>query len=423
MAMKIRVLSILLVAAWAVATAAPAHGAEPSWPCYRGVERDNKSAETGLMQAWPKEGPPLLWTAPDLGHGYSSVAVAGGRIFTSGMTDKKTFVVALDPSGKQLWRRQNGESWQATRQQSWAVPYSGARGTPTVDGDTVYHLSEMGRLAAFDVATGDERWHVDLIETFKAPRPKYGYAESVLILGERLICCPGGETGYIAALNKRTGKTLWANPEPKDPIGYASPVAATIGGMEQIISVSGGHVFAIRPDTGASLWQYAIGNSRSNNATDVIVHDGQVFASSGYGTGCMLLKPERQADGRFSVKPVWTSKLLDNHHGGVLLLDGCLYGAGHESKGWFCLKFATGQPLWQAPGKGSLTYADHRLYCLDEKGTMSLLQATPEKWTVAGSFTVPSGGHGDFWAHPVVCGGRLYLRHSEKLFAYQIAAR
>ena len=152
--------------------AASSQARDEGWPAYHGPRRDNLSPETGLMQSWPQDGPELLWTAEGIGHGYSSVTIAGGRIFTAGMIDRQTYVTALDLNGKRLWQRVNGQSWQATGQQPWAVPYSGSRGTPTLTGDTVYHLSEMGRLAALDAATGGEKWQVDVLTRFDAERPK-----------------------------------------------------------------------------------------------------------------------------------------------------------------------------------------------------------------------------------------------------------
>jgi len=395
-------------------------GEEAEWPCYHGPQRDKRSAETGLLKTWPKDGPELVWTASGLGHGYSSVSVAGGRLFTAGMIEKETFVTALDRDGKVLWRRPNGESWQASKRQRWAVPYAGSRGTPTVAGDTVFHLSELGRLTAFDARSGQERWRRNLLEAFEAKRPKYGFSESVLIREGRLFCCPGGQKGHAVALDKQNGKTLWAKTDIADPIGYSSFVVADIAGVEQLISLSAARVFAVRADTGQLLWEYGFANARNNNATDVVVHGGLVYASSGYGKGSVLLRPQRQADGRFTVAPVWSSDLLDNHHGGVVLVDGHLYGAGHRARGWFCLELKSGDKRWQAPGKGALTYADGHLYCLDEKGLMSLVRATPKKWDVVSSFTVPRGGEGAYWAHPVVCGGRLYVRHSDRLYAYQV---
>ena len=373
------------------------------------------------MQAWPEDGPKLLWTASGLGHGYSTVSIVDGRIFTAGMIKKQTYVMALDLSGKKLWQKLNGQSWEAAEYQTWAVPYAGARATPTIDGDTAYHLSELGRLTAFDVQTGEERWSIDIMKTFKAEKPEYGYSESVLIHGDALICCPAGEEGYIVALDKRTGRTLWANTDIKDAVGNCSPVIAPIENDLQIITLSASSILSFDPDDGRLLWQYPFANSRENNVADAIVSSGLVFASSGYGKGSILLRPIKQADGTFSAEPVWITELLDNHHGGVVLLDGFLYGAGTEARGWFCLDFKTGAQKWQTRGKGSLTYADGHLYCLEERGTMSLVKAAPEKYDQVGSFKVPQGGEGLYWAHPVVCGRRLYVRHSDKLYAYSIS--
>jgi outer membrane protein assembly factor BamB len=395
-------------------------GENMAWLCFHGPRRDNLSTDTGLMQTWPQDGPKLLWTASGIGRGYSSVAIVGERIFTAGMINKQTYVTALDMAGKILWQSLNGQSWEASEKQRWAVPYSGARGTPTVAGDIVYHLSDLGRLTAFDVHTGQERWHVELLKTFQAERPEYGYSESVLIHGNSLFCCPGGDGGYMAAIDKNTGRTLWSSAKIEDAVGNCSPVIACIDGIEQVITVSAKRVLSFDPNNGHLLWDYEFVNKRENNVADAIVSDNLIYASSGYGKGSILLRPQRQADGEYSVESVWTSSLLDNHHGGVLLFDGHLYGAGHEDRGWFCLDFKTGRKLWQAEGKGSLTYADGRLYCLDEKGTMSLVKATPEKWEEAGSFRIPRGGSGLYWAHPVVLGGRLYVRHSDQLLAYDI---
>lgn len=393
------------------------------WPCFHGSDRSNRSSDNALMTIWPDEGPALLWAATNIGHGYSSVAIAGERIFTAGTIGKDTHVTALSLDGKKLWQGLAGESWQASERQQWAVPYSGSRATPTVDGDTVYFLSEMGRLNAFDASNGNVRWTVDVARTFEAERPKYGYSESVLVHGDKLFCCPAGRKGYMAAFDKSNGALVWTNTEIDDPVGYSSSVPARIGEKLQIVSLTSSRVFAVNPDDGKLLWQYLFGNKRSNNATDVIVHDGLVYVSSGYGRGSALLRPARAEDGAFVVESVWESELLDNHHGGVVLVDGYLYGAGHQSEGWFCLSIKDGRKCWHKEGKGSLTYAEGHLYCLDEKGEMSLVRADPGKYAATSSFEVPRGGRGAYWAHPVVCHGRLHVRHSDKLYAYDIRKR
>jgi outer membrane protein assembly factor BamB len=283
----------------------------------------------------------------------------------------------------------------------------------------VYHLGELGRLSAFDQKSGKEIWYLELREQFEAEVPEYGYTESVLIDGDRLYCSPAGKKGFMACLDKETGKILWTNTGVPGSAGFNSPVLADCGGFRQILSMSSRCVYGADPKSGKVLWTVAHENKRSNNATDPIFHDGHVFASTGYGKGSLLLK---LAASRKEIIPetVWKTELLDNHHGGVLLHEGYLYGAGHDSGGWFCLDFLTGKPKWNVRGKGSLVYADGMLYCLEEKGTMKLVKAVPEKYELVSSFKVPRGGKGLYWAHPVLCGGRLYVRHADKLFAYDV---
>jgi len=394
--------------------------ATAEWPCFHGPRRDNKSTETGLLPRWPDGGPRLLWTATGLGKGYSSMSVAGGLIFTAGMVNKQTYVFAVGLDGKPKWRALNGQSWETTM--FHAIGYTGARSTPTYDDGRVYHLSEYGRLVALQAASGKEVWHLDLFERFDARVPKYGLAESVLIDGDRLYCSPGGTKGFMVCLEKKTGKLVWANTDVPGSQAYCSPVLAEFGGFRQLISMSSEAVFGIDAATGKQLWSVQHGNKRDNNATDPIFHKGHVYASSGYGRGSILVRLT-PSPGGIEASRVWASRLLDNHHGGVVLVDGYLYGAGHEAKGWFCLDFMTGKPAWNARGKGSLTCADGMLYCLDETGTMSLVEAKPGEYRAASTFRLPRGRTGPYWAHPVVCGGRLYLRHADRLFAYDIQAK
>ena len=390
------------------------------WPCFHGVNRTIKSAETGLLKEWPEQGPELLWTATGLGKGYSSVSIAGGLIFTAGMTDKQTYVLAYDLKGRQVWKMPNGKAWETTM--SHARSYNGSRSTPTYDDGIVYHLGETGRLAAFDYKTGKELWFLDLREAFDAEIPKYGYCESVLVDGDRLYCCPAGEKGFMACLDKRDGSIIWTSGDIPGTVGFSSPILSDTGGNRQLINMTSTSVYGVDPKTGKLIWSSEYKNQRSNNATDTIFYDGHVFVSSGYGKGSALIKL-KTSGARVSPETVWQTDLMDNHHGGVILHDGYLYGAGHESRGWFCLDLMTGKEVWKARGKGSLVYADNMFYFLEEKGTMKLVRATHEKYDEISSFDVPEGGEGMHWAHPVVCGGRLYVRHDDKLFVYDIGSK
>jgi len=391
------------------------------WPVFHGPNRCNRSTETGLLKSWPKDGPPLLWTASDLGKGYSSVTISKGNIYTAGSVKGQTHVISLGLDGKQKWKVPNGSSWKASSRMRHATAYDGARATPTVDGEIVYHLGETGRLAAMNAADGKEIWTLDVLKKFNAPSSKYGLCESVLVVDDKLICCPGGAGAFMVALDKKTGKTLWVSRGIKGTVAYSSASIATFAGRRQVLNMSSEGVFGVDLETGKLLWQAGLVNFRNNNCTDPIFHDDCVFASSGYGAGSIMVRLEKNGNS-IKAKPLWKSKVLDNHHGGVVLIDGRLYGSGHQSKGWHCLDFKTGKAVHRGEGKGSLTYAEGMLYCLDETGTMSLVKAEPGQHAVVSSFTPPKGGRGLWWAHPVVCSGRLYIRHDGRLFAYDIKA-
>jgi outer membrane protein assembly factor BamB len=392
------------------------------WPAFHGSDRTNKSSETGLLKVWPKDGPQLAWTASGLGEGYSSVSIAGGLLYASGTNSGQTYVYCFDLDGKPLWKKPNGKAWTTTL--SYASSYTGSRSTPTYDNGVIYHLGEMGRLTAFNSKTGDEIWNRELVRDFevKPPEPEYGYSESVLIDGDNLYVKPFGINGYQVCLNKRDGKLIWSNTEIPGTPGYNSTVIDEFGGYRQIISASSNSFYSIDSRTGKLLWKVEIANQRELNNTDAIVFNEYVFISSGYGKGSMLIKLKTSGE---SIIPetVWQSDLMDNHHGGVILNNGYVYGAGSNSRGWFCLDFMTGKQMWKSDGKGSLTFADGMLYLLDERGTMKLIKAIPEKFEPAGEFKVPKGGEGMYWAHPVVCGGRLYIRHADKLYAYNISVK
>jgi len=390
------------------------------WPCFHGMDRQNKSAETGLLNSWPANGPGLLWTISGLGEGYSSVSIGGGLIFTGGWIDKQTYLFAFDLNGKPLWKKPNGDAWSVTV--SWASSYNGPRSTPTYENGTVYHLSENGRLTAFRSKDGTVLWTRDLPKEFNAEMPMYGYAESVPVDGENLYVRAGGSKGYQVCLNKHTGKTIWTNAEIPGGYGYNSLIIKDFGGYRQVIGASNTCYYSLDSKTGRLLWKADFKNKYEVNCTDAITFNEYVFLTSGEGKGCGLIRLKKTGNG-IATEKVWETELMDNYFGGVILHDGYLYGSGNISKGWFCLDFLTGKQMWKTTGEGSLTYADGMVYLYDEKGTMKLVKASPEKFEKTGEFKVPKGGPGPYWAHPVVCGGRLYLRHADKIFAYDVSKK
>lgn len=388
------------------------------WPCFHGPDRSNKSAETGLLKTWPEEGPKLLYTLSGLGEGYSSVSIADGMIFTAGTSDNQAFVFAFDYEGKLIWKQPNGSAWKV--EVAWARGYNGPRSTPTYDNGMVYHLSELNKLTAYNAKSGDVIWSRDLKAEFEAEMPVYGFTESVLIEDEKLFVKPAGKKGFQVCLNKLNGETIWINNEIQGAYGYNSPILHNFGGFHQLISASSAGYYGVDTEKGKLLWKVDIANMHDLKCSDAIAFDDYVFMSTGLGGGSLLVRL-KSAGGKISAETVWKTELMDNYHGGVIYHNGYFYGSGDRSRGWFALDMKTGKQMWKFPGSmGSLTFADNMLYLLDERGTIRLVKATPESFDIAGEFKVPKGGTSPFWAHPVVCGGRLFIRHDDKLFVYDI---
>jgi outer membrane protein assembly factor BamB len=392
-------------------------GEAPSWPQFRGPKGDGLSTETGLLKQWPEAGPKLLWTAEGLGFGFGSVTVAEGKIYAAGDLDKRNVITALGMDGAIQWRFENGSSWDD--------PTPGARSTPTFDGGRVYHENAHGAVVCLDANTGQRNWGRNLAEEFGGRYSSWGYAESLVIDGDHVLCCPGGDTAMVA-LNKNTGGTVWRSPSAGEPAGYSTPVLAEFQGLRMVLTMSERSLIGVNADTGGLLFRFEHFTPKYvANCVSPVYHDGHVLISGGSGKGCVLLK--LSVDGKAAaVEPVWRTENLDNRHGGVILLDGFLYGASQlTNKGkWVCLEWQTGTLRYAEPGvgEGSITSAEGMLYTLSEGRKLGLVKATPAGHEVTSQFEIPAGGKGATWAHPVVCGGRLYVRHGDRLYAYDVQA-
>ncbi len=388
------------------------------WPRFHGPRGDNVSRECGLLRAWPANGPRLLWTAKGIGAGFSSVSLSDGRIYTSGNLRGKTAVTALDLEGKILWQVPGGEAWTAA--------YVGTRGTPTVDGGRVYHESPLGQVVCLDAKTGRQVWGLNILAEFEAPNITWGLSESLLVDGERLICCPGGEHASLVALNKNDVELVWASKSNGDLAGYATPNVIEYRGLRIILAMNQKGLIGVGAETGELLFRHAHETRYDANAVTPLFHDGCVFITSGYRSGSEMLRLVVNGK-KASLQKLWESKDLDNSHGGVVLVDGCLYGAAHQAKNtrktpWVCLDWKTGQTKYAAKGvgTGSLTCADGMLYMLGERGRVGLIKAGPAAHSIVSSFQLPKMGEGPVWAHPVICDGRLYIRHGDVLYAYDV---
>lgn len=387
----------------------------PFWPAFQGPRGDNVSDDSGLLRQWPENGPPLLWTAEGLGQGYSTVSLARGLIFTAGNINDQSVVTALDLDGTIRWQTVAGGAWTGH--------YPGTRSTPTIDDDRVYFQNPLGELFCLHAASGQTIWSVNVLERFGAGNITWALAESVLIDGDHVISTPGGPRTTVVALDKMTGETVWQSPTASgDAAGYATATLAEYQGKRLLFTLTGKAIICVDADNGQLYWRFPHETRYDVNATKPIFHDGQLFVSTGYGAGSRMLQVQVAGDD-VRVEELWTNRELDNHHGGVLLLDGYVYGSRHQPR-WACVDWESGRTMYneRGVGKGSLTTAEGLLYTLSEKHDMGLVAATGDSFQLISQFTLPTTGDRESWAYPVVCGGRLYLRHDNLLFCYDVRA-
>ena len=380
------------------------------WPQWRGPHRDGISAETGLLDSWPAGGPRLLWKSQGLGEGYSSFAVVADRLYTQGQQGDQEFVVAFDAkTGKQIWKTPGGRAYRESRGH-------GPRGTPTVDGTRLYALAADGTLMCLDTATGGRVWSMNIVEKFGSQVPNWGISESPLVDGDRVIVTPGGPGASVVALDKAKGNLLWKS--QSDPAGYSSPMTVDAGGSRTVVVFTAQGAMGLDLKSGEFQWRYDKVANRTANIATPIVQDGYVFLSSDYGTGCALLKLTAGARG-ISASEVYFNREMRNHYSTSVLIGDYLYG--FSSGILTAMKFLTGEVAWhnRSVGKGSVTYADGRLYALSEDGVIGLIDAAPEGYNERSRFEIHRGSF-PTWTPPVISNGMMYLREQDNLYCYNI---
>jgi outer membrane protein assembly factor BamB len=421
------------------------------WPQWQGPDRNAISKERGLLQEWPKEGPPLAWKVKGLGGGYSAPSIAAGRIFgMSNRGDDEVVWALSEADGKTLWVTRLGPAVRQGRPQGREGPGC----TPTVDGERLYVLGLGGDLACLKVQDGKIVWQRSLTQDFGGSAPTWSYRESPLVDGAKVICTPDGPDATLAALDKLTGKTIWKSKVPggagggaRGPggfgrgrggfggsgAGYASAIAFDFEGQREYVQLTGKALVGVAASDGKFLWRYdRPANRMGINCSTPLYQDGLVFAASAYGAGGGLVKLSKDAKGGVKAEEVYSTPKMQNHHGGMILLDGCLYGANGGNEGGYliCLDFKTGKVLWderasgqrRAP-KGSVILADGRLYYRTENGTMLLIEPNPKEYIERGRFQQPDQSNAPAWAHPVIANGKLYLRDQDVLLCYDVKAK
>jgi outer membrane protein assembly factor BamB len=404
--MRIRVLALAAVALLMLAHQCFGQTAA-NWPQWRGPNRDGISKETGLLKQWPADGPPLVWKASGAGRGYSSFSIANGKLYTMGLRGDREVVVAFDvATGKEAWATPSGSAFHNDRG-------DGPRGTPTVDGDRVYALGGNGDLSAIDASTGKLIWSKNILREFGGSNIHWGISESPLVLGNKVFVNAGGEGASMVALNKTDGSVIWKS--QNDEAGYSSAIPVDINGITEVVFFTAQRAVGLDARDGRLLWEYARPANNIANVATPIARANRIFISSDYGTGggVVEIKPDNKA------QEIYFTKEMKNHHSSSVLVGDYLYG--FSSSILTAMKFDTGEVAWRdrSVGKGSLVYADGNLYCLSESGVVGLVEATPTGYKEKGRFRIQQGNL-PTWAHPVVAGGRLYLRDQDTIYAFDV---
>jgi outer membrane protein assembly factor BamB len=387
--------------------------APDDWPQWRGPRRDGVSAETGLLKQWPAGGPPLAWKSGGAGEGYSSFSVSGGRLYTLGARQGTEYVIAYDAaSGKKVWEVANGRRFENDRG-------SGPRSTPTIDGDRVYVFGSSGDMTVLDAASGKVFWTQNLLRKYGGSNIQWGLSESPLVLSDRIIVTPGGSGAAIVALKKTDGSLIWKT--QSDEPGYSSALLHTVGNIQQAIVFTGERALGVDVNDGRLLWSYNKVANRTANIATPIARRNRVFLSSDYGTGAALLS--LGADGnKVMADEIYFTNDMRNHHASSVLVGDYLYG--FSSSILTAMQFDTGKVAWRdrSVGKGSVVVADNQLYLFSEQGVVGLADVNPSQYVERGRFQLKTGSL-PTWSHPVVSGGKLFLRDQDAIYAYNVAGK
>jgi outer membrane protein assembly factor BamB len=401
------------------------------WPQWQGPDRTAISKETGLLKEWPAGGPPLAWKREQLGGGDGTPSIAAGGIFGMGNRGSDEVVWALsEKDGKELWISRLGPAFE---QKGWPQGKEGPGCTPTVDGDRLYVEGLAGDVSCLKVKDGKILWQRSLQKDFGGNRPTWSFRESPLVDGDKLICTPGGGDATLVALDKVSGKTIWKSQAPDSPpAAYASVIAIDFEGQRQYVQFTARALIGVAASDGKFLWKYdRPANRMGINCTTPIYRDGMVFAASAYNAGGGAVRLGKKANGDITAEEAWFSRQMENHHGGVLIIDGALYGANGGNGGGYiaCLDFRTGEVLWNEADrekrrlrKGSVAFADGRIYYRTEQGAVVLVEPSRKEYLERGRFEQPNRTASPAWAHPVIANGKLYIRDQDTLFCYNVKA-
>ncbi len=386
---------------------------------WRGPNRDGIFPEKNLLKQWPENGPEMLWSFNGLGFGHSSVAVANGKVYVTGMKD--TIVSAgtlftFDLKGNLLWQKEYGKEFNHN--------FHGTRSTPVIVDNLIYIESGMGAVYCLNAENGEQVWSVDFIKDFGVDSViLFGYSESVLIDGDKLYCVPGGSENNVVALNRFSGEKIWSSKGYGEPATYNSPILVNHNDQTLVIAMSASSIMGIDANTGEMYWRVQQTQQNNIHANTPLFYDGKIVVSSaGRDSTSGLVQLQLSDDGK-NAEVSWRYKKFINLMGGVVRIDSCIYGSAYLKNDWQVINWNTGEMLVQNKdlGGGSMIYADGMFYCYAENdGEVALVEASPEEFKIVSRFKVPMGT-AQHWARLVISNGKLFVRHGDALMVYAIS--
>lgn len=389
---------------------------------WRGPNRDGHFPDSTLLTSWPENGPEQIIEVEKIGKGYSSAIINDGVIYTTGMIDTLDYLTAINLDGSFKWQKTYGRSWYKS--------FPDTRSTPVLEENRIYVQSGMGQVSCINKDTGDEIWSVDVDKEFETEYHRWGNSETPLVVDDLVIVSPGGELTSIVAFDKMTGKKVWQSESLGGPRSYASATVYEWNGHRFILAIIGTHIMALAPETGKTVWSYRYHIPEKWNQPGLIwtntpvFKDNNIFLTMGYNYKAVMLEMDSLGTG---VNEKFVDQTFDNHHHGVILHDGHLYGSNWQNnkKGrWICMEWDSGEIIYvdQWDTKGSMIMSDGLLYCYNEKGSVGLVKPDPEGFNVISQFKITEGA-GPHWAHPYIGEGKLLIRHGDVLMVYDIAEK
>lgn len=389
---------------------------------WRGPNRDGQFPSTNLLKSWPENGPELMLQVEKIGKGWSSPILVGDMIYTTGMIDTLDYLSAIDMKGNVKWQVPYGRSWNKS--------FPDTRSTATIEDNRIYVQSGTGRLVCIHRETGKEIWAVDVDKDFECEYHTWGNSETPLIVDDKIICTPGGKKTSVVAFDKMTGKLAWQSKSLGGERAYASATIYKYNDFRYILAVIGTDLMALVPETGKIAWHYKYLDPEKWDRSGLIwtntpiFNDDKIFLTMGYNYNAKMIKVA--ADG-LSVSEVYTDTIFDNHHHGVILTDGYLYGSNWQDNKrgkWVCMKWDSGEIMYENEWdtKGAMVMADGLLYCYNEKGNVGIVKPDPTGFKVISEFKITEGA-GPHWAHPYIADGKMLMRHGDVLMVYDIAAK